>query len=443
MSQSTGNALIVGLGKTGVSVARHLTARGWQLSVTDTRVDPPGVGELKQIAPKARCGFGAFDAALLSNVDLVVASPGVSAAEPLLQSARSRGIEIIGDIELFAREVQAPVIGITGTNGKSTVTTLVGRMAARAGVAVAVGGNLGAPALDLLASGTPELFVLELSSFQLDTTFSLRLRAATVLNVTEDHLDRYGTMQAYAASKARIFERCEHAVLNLDDPLVARMLPSGSAVSGFSIASVSGARYHLATVQGAKWLAIDAEPVMALHEMRLGGLHNAANALAALALGDAAGLPREAMLAELREFSGLPHRSQWVGEHAGVRYVNDSKGTNVGATLAAVCGHEGGLIVIAGGDGKGQDFSPLASAFAGRVRHTFLIGRDASRIAEALHGICPADIVASLDEAVQRAAQVAVPGDTVLMSPACASLDMFRDYAQRGDLFAAAVGRLT
>lgn len=443
MSQGTGNALIVGLGKTGVSVARHLTARGWQLSVTDTRLDPPGVNELKHIAPNARCRFGAFDAALLSNIDLIVASPGVSPAEPLLQSARSCGIEIVGDIELFAREAHVPVIGITGTNGKSTVTTLVGRMAARAGVAVAVGGNLGAPALDLLSAGTPELFVLELSSFQLDTTFSLHLRAATVLNITEDHLDRYGTMQAYAASKARIFERCEQAVLNLDDPLVAAMSPPGSAVTGFSIAAVTGARYHLATVHGTKWLAIDAEPVMALRDMRLGGLHNAANALAALALGDAAGLPRRAMLAELCEFSGLPHRSQWVGEHAGVRYINDSKGTNVGATLAAVSGYEGGLILIAGGDGKGQDFSPLASAFAGRVRHTFLIGRDAGRIAEALHGICPTDIVASLDEAVQRAAQTAVPGDTVLMSPACASLDMFRDYAERGDLFAAAVRRLS
>jgi UDP-N-acetylmuramoylalanine--D-glutamate ligase len=196
-------------------------------------------------------------------------------------------------------------------------------------------------------------------------------------------------------------------------------------------------------VAGAKWLAIDAVPIMAVSEMRLGGLHNAANALAALALGDAVGLSREAMLSELREFAGLPHRSQWVGEHAGVRYINDSKGTNVGATLAAVSGYDGGLIVIAGGDGKGQDFTPLAAAFAHRVRHTFLIGRDAARIASILQNVCPTEIVADLDEAVQRAAQVASPGDTVLMSPACASLDMFRDYAQRGDLFAAAVGRLT
>jgi UDP-N-acetylmuramoylalanine--D-glutamate ligase len=443
MKESGGTALIVGLGKTGVSVARHLVARGWQVAVTDTRVDPPGRAELVGIAPDARCGFGGFDAALLAGIDLVVASPGVAPTEPLLQTARARGVEIVGDIELFAREVQAPVIGITGTNGKSTVTTLVGRMAARAGITVAVGGNLGAPALDLLATGKPALFVLELSSFQLDTTFSLHLRAATVLNVTEDHLDRYGTMQAYAASKARIFERCEHAVLNLDDPLVAGMSPHGAAVSGFSIESAAGARYHLTTVAGAKWLAIDAVPIMAVSEMRLGGLHNAANALAALALGDAVGLSREAMLSELREFAGLPHRSQWVGEHAGVRYINDSKGTNVGATLAAVSGYDGGLIVIAGGDGKGQDFAPLAAAFAHRVRHTFLIGRDAARIASILQNVCPTEIVSDLDEAVQRAAQVASPGDTVLMSPACASLDMFRDYAQRGDLFAAAVGRLT
>ena len=436
-------ALIVGLGKTGVSAARHFAARGWQIAVTDTRTEPPGREQLASVAPQAECRFGRLDTALLEGSQIVVASPGIALREPLIVEALARGIEVVGDVELFAREAKAPVVGITGTNGKSTVTTLVGRMAARAGRVVSVGGNLGTPVLDLLSAPVPELYVLELSSFQLETTSSLQLVAATVLNLSEDHLDRHGTMDAYAAAKARIFRRCGTAVINVDDPWV-RSMSTGSAekVVGFSIEGAPTARYSLIEHGGEPWLAIGGQPVLAVSAMRVAGLHNAANALAALALGDACGLPLPPMIDELREFAGLPHRSQWVGEKRGVRYINDSKGTNVGATVATVAGMTDTLLLIAGGDGKGQDFTPLAKALTGRARVALLIGRDAAQLASALKGCCEIVRCASLEEAVDEAAHRATAGDVVLLSPACASLDMFRDYTERGDRFAAAVGRL-
>jgi UDP-N-acetylmuramoylalanine--D-glutamate ligase len=333
------------------------------------------------------------------------------------------------------------VAGITGTNGKSTVTTLLGRMAQRAGLAVRVGGNLGEPALDLLASGTA-LYVLELSSFQLENTSHLACRAATVLNVSADHLDRYASIGEYAAAKARIFARCDTAVVNLDDPLVMAMPRAARRTLSFSLRAAVGADYAVAMHDGAWWLTRGAEPLLPVARLRIKGLHNAANALAALALGEALELPRAAMLDELTEFAGLPHRSQWVAEVRGVSYVNDSKGTNVGATLAAVGGMAGPLVMIAGGDGKNQDFAPLAAAFRGKVRHAVLIGRDAPLLARALAGVCTLETCTTLPAAVQAAARAAQPGDTVLLSPACASLDMFRDYTQRGAVFAAAVGEL-
>ena len=440
-----GTALIVGLGLTGVSCARHLARRGWQLAITDSRPQPPGMEQLRQFAPAARVSVGRFDASLLGGADLVVASPGVALAEPIFAAARAQQIEIVGDVELFAREVQAPTVGITGTNGKSTVTTLLGRMAARGGIRVSVGGNLGTPALELLDAGQgsrPEMYVLELSSFQLETVSSLRLAAGAVLNLSADHMDRYPTMQHYAAAKARVFAHCDVAVINADDEWVAKMPRSDQRTLRFSLRADSAAQYQLLDSAHGPALARDRVPLLPVAEMKLTGTHNAANALAALALGDATGVPLQAMLEELREFAGLAHRSQWVAQIRGVRYVNDSKGTNVGATIAAVAGMSGALVVIAGGDGKGQDFSPLAAAFRGRVRHVVLIGRDAATIAEALLGVCPTETCASLPEAVVAAARVAQPGDTVLLSPACASLDMFRDYAHRGTVFTEAVQRL-
>ena len=440
-------AVIVGLGVTGLSCARYLLGHGWRICVTDSREEPPGRTQLARLAPDITVRFGALDTSLLDEAVCVVASPGVPLSDPFFVEAQRRGITIVGDIELFAVAADAPVVGVTGTNGKSTVTTLLGRMAARTGMRVRVGGNLGEPALELLqasqaAAQPTDLYVLELSSYQLEATSSLDLRAATVLNVTPDHMDRYASMGEYAAAKARIFARCDTAVINLDDPLVAAMPHKAARVVGFSLLDAAGADYTVAANAGKPWLIRRGEPLIPVDSMRLTGLHNAANALAALALGEAIGLPLQAMLDELMSFPGLPHRSQWVADVAGVSYVDDSKGTNVGATLAAVAGMSGPLIVIAGGDGKAQDFRPLREASRGKVRHVVLIGRDAPAIEQALNDVCPTQRSASMPEAVRAAAKVARPGDTVLLSPACASLDMFRNYAHRGEVFGSAVREL-
>jgi UDP-N-acetylmuramoylalanine--D-glutamate ligase len=444
MSRAMSNppyAVIVGLGATGLSCARYLHALGWRLAVTDTRAAPPQLAALIALDATIPVRLGGLDATLLDEAVCVVASPGVALNGAFFDQARLRGLSIVGDIELFARAAAAPVAGITGTNGKSTVTTLLARMAGRAGLRVRVGGNLGEPALELLG-GDAELYVLELSSYQLETTTSLHCKAATVLNVSPDHLDRYGSLASYAAAKARIFARCDTAVINLDDPLIVDMPRSAGRTLSFSLRASIGADYAVAMHQGEWWLTRAATPLLPLASLRIKGLHNAANALAALALGEALSLPLPAMLTELAEFTGLPHRSQWVADVNGVSYIDDSKGTNVGATLAAVAGMPGPLVMIAGGEGKNQDFTPLAAAFRGKVRHAVLIGRDAVLIARALAGVCTLESCASLPEAVRAAARAARPGDTVLLSPACASFDMFTDYAERGAVFAHAVREL-
>jgi UDP-N-acetylmuramoylalanine--D-glutamate ligase len=412
------------------------------VTATDTRAAPPGIAELRAMAPGLRIALGGLDVGLLTDVDYVVASPGLPQSDPFFIAARSLRVPVIGDIELFARSGAHRVAGITGTNGKSTVTSLVALMSQRAGLSTRAGGNLAPPALDLLEGDPADLYVLELSSYQMETTFSLHLAAATVLNVTPDHLDRYADVGSYAAAKARIFDRCETAVVNADDPAVLAMARAGQRAFSFSLRGDSGADYVLHAEGGREWLCAGGQKLLAMDELRIVGHHNAANALAALALGDALGLARPAMLAALREFAGLPHRAAWVADVAGVRYVNDSKGTNVGATLAAVAGFPGPLLLIVGGDGKNQDFTPLAAAFAGKVRRALLIGRDAPAIAGALAGVCELQFCESLEAAVVAAARAAQPGDTVLLSPACASLDMFRDYGHRGEVFADAVRRL-
>jgi UDP-N-acetylmuramoylalanine--D-glutamate ligase len=436
------SAVVAGLGKTGQSVIRHLSARGWQVAGTDTRAEPPGFAKLRAVFPDMVFAVGGLDLHLLVGADCVVVSPGLPQDDPFFAAARARGIEVIGDIELFARSGARPVVGITGTNGKSTVTTLVASMAERAGVAVRAGGNLSPPALDLLEGGPAKLYVLELSSYQLETTASLELVAATVLNVTPDHLDRYPDLESYAAAKARIFEHCAAAIINLDDPLVAAMAADKKRRLTFSVQPGLTADYHLSAQQGVEWLCFRGERLIAMDETHLVGRHNAANALAALAMGDALGLDRFAMLSALAEFPGLPHRAAFVREVAGVRYFNDSKGTNVGATLAAVAGFDGPLLLIAGGEGKGQEFAPLATALAGKTRVVLLIGRDAALIEAALAGQVPTERCATLQDAVVAAARIAQPGDSVLLSPACASQDMFRDYADRGEVFSDAVRSL-
>jgi len=433
-------ALVLGLGRTGLSSARYLDRKGLEVRVADTRDAPPGLAALREQVPGAEVRTGAFESTLLDGVAQVVISPGLSLREPVATEALSRGLPVVGDIELFAREAQAPVAAVTGTNGKSTVTALLAEIASAAHCPAIAGGNLGEPALDLLERPVPRLYVLELSSFQLETTYSLETVTATVLNVTPDHMDRYGSVAEYAAAKARIFDGCAVAVINADDPLVRDMPRAGQRVISFSLED-PGADYSLVRTPEPA-LCCRGEALLPVSAMRLQGTHNVANALAALAMCEALGLPRGPVLEALAAFGGLAHRTQWVADVDGVRYVNDSKGTNVGATLAAVSGLAGPLVLIAGGDGKGQDFRPLRAAFSGKVRHVVLIGRDADALARALDGVCSTEIARDMRAAVLATRTAAREGDTVLLSPACASLDMFRDYAHRGDEFAAVVRSL-
>jgi UDP-N-acetylmuramoylalanine--D-glutamate ligase len=433
-------ALVLGLGRTGLSSARYLDRKGLDVRVADTRDAPPGLAALRELVPRADVRTGVFESSLLDDVAQVVISPGLSLREPVATEALSRGLPVVGDIELFAREAQAPVAAITGTNGKSTVTSLLAELANAAHCPAIAGGNLGEPALDLLERPVPGLYVLELSSFQLETTHSLETTTATVLNVTPDHMDRYGSVAEYAAAKARIFDGCAVAVINADDPLVRGMPRAGQRVISFSLED-AGADYSLADVPEPT-LCCRGEALLPVSAMRLQGTHNIANALAALAMCEALEFPRGPVLEALAGFGGLAHRTQWVADLDGVRYVNDSKGTNVGATLAAVSGLPGPLVLIAGGDGKGQDFGPLREAFNGKVRHVVLIGRDAGALAKVLDGVCSTEVAADMRAAVLATRAAAREGDTVLLSPACASLDMFRDYAHRGDEFAAAVRSL-
>lgn len=446
--------LIVGLGASGVSALRYLAREGAKLVVTDSRAAPAGVEALRREFPQVEFRLGAFDASRpLTQFAEAVVSPGVSLDEPFVHSLIAAGIPVIGDIELFARAVSSPVsrlsspgvIGITGSNGKSTVTTLVGEMARAAGLRVKVGGNLGTPALDLLSDDT-ELYVLELSSFQLETTHSLRCSAAAFLNLAEDHLDRHHDMARYAAIKSRIFDGCEVAVVNRDDEAVMREVEFHGAKKGarrvtrivsFGLGAPDPREheYGITEHESGRWLACGTSRLTPHASLRIHGLHNAANALAALALADAVGIAREAALQALREFRGLPHRCEFVAERGGVTWLNDSKGTNVGSTLAALKGLSGPIVWLGGGQGKGQDFSPLAQPLADKGRAALLFGQDAQAIEDAICGALPVYRDPDMNAALSRAKTLAQPGDQVLLSPACASLDQFRNYVERGERF--------
>ncbi len=438
-------ALVVGLGLTGHTCIRHLVARGYAVTGVDTRPAPPMLERLRAEFPAVELHAGALPAELLDDPGLLVVSPGVSLKEPAIARAIARGARAVGDIELFAAAATAPVVAITGSNGKSTVTSLVGAMCREAGMDAAVGGNLGTPALDLLRTPEPELYVLELSSFQLETTWSLDARAAAVLNISPDHMDRYDTLAGYAGAKARVFSGGGVMVLNADDPLVLAMARAGRRCVRFGLhAPQADEDYGLATRNGGdEWLARGARALMPVAEVPLAGRHNLANVLAAMALAEAAGVPFDAMKRAVLAFRGLPHRAELVAECDGVRWINDSKGTNVGATVAALEGMTALAVLIAGGDGKGQDFSPLKSAVARRARAVVLIGRDAPLIEQALAGAAPIERARDLADAVRRARSLAQAGDTVLLSPACASFDMFRDYEHRGAEFARVVREMT
>jgi UDP-N-acetylmuramoylalanine--D-glutamate ligase len=452
--------LVLGLGETGLSMARWIAREGGTVRVADTRAAPPALAALRAALPQAPVTTGPFVPALLDGVDLVAASPGVPLADPVVATARARGLEVVGDVELFARFVAANggarVIAISGTNGKSTVTALAGAMCRAAGVDCEVAGNISPAVLTALTarldSGRlPEAWVLELSSFQLETTAALRPDAATVLNVSADHLDRYASLASYAAAKARIFAGGGVQVLNRDDPASMAMRLAGRRAVTFGLnPAPDHDDFGLLKVFGERWLAMGATPLMPVRDMRIAGLHNAANALAAAALCRAIGLALAPLTDALRTFPGLPHRVERIGEIGGVTFYDDSKGTNVGSTVAALSGLSrqlngsgGKVVLIAGGDGKQQDFAPLAGAVAGAARAVVLIGRDAPSIERALASTgTPIERAASMQDAVARAFDAARAGDVVLLSPACASFDMFANYHQRGEVFCAAVKEL-
>lgn len=440
-SQPSGT-LVVGLGKTGLSCVRFLHRKGVPVVAVDSRDEPPSLETVRRDLPQVPVFTGSFDDSIFAAAERLVVSPGVPVTEPHIATAHQRGAEVLGDIELFVREAAAPVVAITGSNGKSTVTTLVGDMAEQAGVRVAVGGNLGVPALDLLDPEV-ELYVLELSSFQLETTRSLHAEAAAVLNVSPDHLDRYPSLSAYADTKASILRGCEHAVVNYDDPLV-RGMPGGLARSGFTLGEPPADGFGLLKDHhGSFWLCRGDKRLLPVDEVLVPGRHNLANALAGLALGTAVGLPLDAMMRAIRKFRGLPHRTRFVAELHSVRWYNDSKGTNPGASIAALkgldCGDDSRTVLIAGGECKGAAFDELAAAVERYARAVVVLGRDAEQIAAALKGSVSITRAVDMSDAVEQAASAAEAGDRVLLSPACASFDMFRGFEHRGDVFEALV----
>ncbi len=445
--------LVLGLGETGWSMTRWLAGKGARVRVADSRENPPHAARVREALPQVEIRTGAFTAQAFEDVDAIAISPGIDRREPHVAAAIARGIPVVGDVELFAQSLAArcaaaerpPVLAITGSNGKSTVTAMAGDICKAAGKRAVVAGNIGLPVLDAWSeveagAPLPEAFVLELSSFQLESTGALEPAAATMLNLSEDHMDRYEDMAAYAAAKARIFAGGGMQVLNRDDPHSRAMRRPGRRCTTFGLdaprdESQWGVRDDMLVHGG--------ESLMPVGELPVAGMHNAANALAALALTDAIRVPRAAALQALRSFRGLPHRVEHVADVRGIAFYDDSKGTNVGSTVAALRGMRQATVLIAGGDGKGQDFSPLAPAVKARARAVVLIGRDGPLLRRALAGCgVPLLEASDMDSAVDTAYRAARAGDVVLLSPACASYDMFRNYGHRAEVFVAAVRAL-
>jgi UDP-N-acetylmuramoylalanine--D-glutamate ligase len=446
--------IVIGLGMTGLSVARYLHKNNQRFVVMDSREAPPNLEVFQQEFPEVSLHLGRLDDALLCRASEIVISPGMSLKMPELQAAIAAGIPIIGDIELFARAVTKPVIAITGSNAKSTVTMLVGEMAEACGLMPAVGGNVGVPVLELLDNTSVDIFVLELSSFQLETTYSLQPVAATVLNVSHDHMDRYDSLAEYHQVKQRIYRHAESVVINRQDVLTQPPLAKEANVISFGVDGSDMRRFGLLQQQGKTFLSYKFKPLLPTDDMQIKGRHNYANALAALALGTAAGFDMQSMLVALTTFKGLPHRCEFVTTINDAIYVNDSKATNVGATLAAIDGFSASacntvsdsakknIVLIAGGDGKNADFTPLINTIKRSVKTVVLIGQDAEKLYAVLHHVVPCVKVDSLSDAVKQASNVAEKGDVVLLSPACASFDMFSGFEDRGRQFSIAVQEL-
>lgn len=444
--QRGGLKVVAGLGISGVSAVNFLHEQGYQVAVTDSRPTPPGHD---QIPADVKTSFGQLDQELLLQAEEIILSPGLAPQLPEIQAAIAQGISVVGDIQLLRRATDVPIVAITGSNAKSTVTTLMGLMAKDAGKKVAVGGNLGRPALDLLKD-QPELLVLELSSFQLETTSHLNAEVAVVLNMSEDHLDRHGNMLGYHQAKHRIFQGAKKVVFNRDDALSRPLVPDTTPMQSFGLNAPDLNQYGvLRDADGTLWLARGLQRLIKSSDLYIQGMHNVANALACLALGEAIGLPMDSMLETLKHFKGLEHRCEYVKTVHDVRYYNDSKGTNVGATLAAIDGlgaaievKKGKVALILGGQGKGQDFAPLRSSIEKYAKVVVLIGEDAPVIEQAIQGATKILHAATLKEAVELCQRETQAEDVVLLSPACASFDMFKSYNDRGQQFVACVNSL-
>jgi UDP-N-acetylmuramoylalanine--D-glutamate ligase len=438
------DTVIIGLGETGFSCVQHYAAQGIPVIVMDSRENPSKLVEFKKEYPHIPFNTGVFPKEILAKVKTLILSPGISQDHPDIRHSLSPQAEIIGDIELLARNITAPVVAITGSNGKSTVTTLVGEMAKAAGIRVGVGGNLGTPVLALLKE-KPDLYVLELSSFQLETTHSLKPKVATVLNICPDHLDRYTSLDAYQAAKHRIFKNCESIVYNREDPHPKARLVNHHLQQTISFGMEVPPKNHYGLIKNKEvlWLTRGKELLLPASKLKISGRHNLANALAALALGESIALSMASMLSVLQSFPGLSHRAEWVSDHLGVPWINDSKGTNVGATLATLEGLSdtisGKWVLIAGGIGKNADFSPLVPVIQQHCKAVILIGEATETLYSLLHDVVHCIRATDMTDAVQKAADCVKLGDGVLLSPICASYDMFKNFEDRGNVFKSVV----
>jgi len=438
--ESTKKDLVLGLGVTGLSVARYLRRNDRDATFIDSRDEPPGIDELGDVWPDADVILG--KAALPKGVDRIIVSPGIADAHELLKKARKKKLEIVSDIEIFAREAKAPIVAITGSNGKSTVTTLLYHMCYADGRKVLAGGNLGEPALDLLNEDKPDVYVLELSSFQLHRTQELPAEVAVLLNVSPDHLDWHADEAEYRQSKYRVYREARAAVVNRADEDAVECAKNIENVISFGLDAPSDGQYGIREDDGIDYLARGDTLLIATTDVAVVGLHNQANALAALAAGDLLGLEMPSMLQVLTEFPGLSHRMQFVARKGAVDYINDSKATNVAAAVASINSIDGTVVLVAGGDGKGGDFTDLATALESKLRAAVLIGKDEEKIAQAIDTVLAVYFAQDMDDAVGQAAAYAESDDTVLLAPACASLDQYENYGARGDAFCTAVEAL-
>jgi UDP-N-acetylmuramoylalanine--D-glutamate ligase len=439
---ATGKDLVLGLGATGLSIARYLQRNDRDATFYDSRDEPPGIDELKDIFPDAKVTLGSNR--LPGKIDRVIASPGIADNDELLVKARKKKLEVISDIELFARDATAPFVAITGSNGKSTVTTLIYHMCRADGRTVLAGGNLGEPALDLLGEDTPDIYVLELSSFQLQRTQTLPAEVAVLLNVSPDHLDWHADEDEYRRAKYRVYSEARAAVVNRADETALDAAKHIENIVTFGLDEPEDGQFGTRRDDDDEvYLARGDTLLIEVSDMRMVGLHNQANALAALAVGELLGLEMPSMLQVLGEFPGLSHRMQFVARKGAVNYINDSKATNVAAAVASIQSIDGTLVLVAGGEGKGGNFGELAAALEGKLRAAVLLGTDAEAIADAIDTVMPVYFARDMDDAVCQAAAYAESDDTVLLAPACASFDQFANYGARGDAFSSAVEALS